>query len=53
MCPRGRRVRLVRPGASWGSLGLYGFVGFVQVRLGGRWVRFGLSGSSLVRHGGL
>ena len=35
-CVRFVRVRLDSPGAPWGSLGSYGFVGFIRVRLGGR-----------------
>ena len=50
-------VRLIRLGAQWASLSSYGFAWFVRVRpgsrwvpsglrFGGRWVRFGWSGSS-------
>ena len=38
---------LDRQGAACRSLGLFRVVGFVRVRIGGCWVRFGSSGSSV------
>ena len=37
------RVRLVRPGVPWRSMGWFGFVWFVRVRPGGRRVHSGCS----------
>ena len=41
-------VSLIRPVTPLQSPGSYWFVGFVRVRIGGRWVRFGSSGLSVM-----